>query len=200
MNLDVGDRRHRQVLLQRLEIPAGIERHEHAELRSRIQQSRHLRILPNHAGGEVNRQSVASIGQQGPRLAVVVRAIDVGLEVVLAQEPIGRDVGAAALMRRVLDGLNPRADQARRRHALPRLAAVARHADRPVIRANPQDAPFQSRLDHRVDRRVHLFTRHVACDRRAGRVWYSGSFAVRSGLMTSQDIPSFIERWITWEA
>ena len=115
--------------------------------------------------GMIDRDAVLAVGQQRPRLAVVVRAVDVRLEVVLAHEAIAGDVGAALHVRRILDGLDARADQILRRHVLPGLAVVARDADRAVVGADPDHAALEARLDHRVDRRVDLFAGDVARDR-----------------------------------
>ena len=165
MHLDVGHRCRRQVLLQRLPVLAGVERHEEAELGAGIEEAGLLGILADDAGRVIAGDAVLAVGQQRPGLAVVVGAIDVRLEVVLAHVPVGREISAALHERRVLDGLDARADQFLGRHVLPRLAVVARHADRSVVGAHPDHALLKARLDHRVDSRVDLLARHVARDR-----------------------------------
>ena len=170
VHADVGHRRRRQVLLERLPVAAVVERHEHAELGAGVEQALLRRVLPHDARRMVGGDAVAAVRQARPRGAVVGGGVDVRLQVVLAQEAVDRDVGRALSMRRVFDGLHATAGRKiGRRHLLPRLPGVARDVHRAVVRADPQHALLEARLGHRVDAAVDLLTRDVARDRGAWR-------------------------------
>ena len=165
VHLDVGDRRGREVLLQRLPVAAAVERDEEAKLGAGVEQAGLSRVLADDARRVIDRQTVLAVGEQRPGVAVVVGAIDVRLEVVLTHETVAGNVGTALHVRRVFDGLDAGTDEILRRHVLPGLAVIACHADRSVVGAHPDHAALETRFDHRVDRRIHLFTGHVSRDR-----------------------------------
>ena len=166
MHAQVRDGRGRKVLLQRLPLPAVLERHEEAELGASVEQALALRILADDARGVIVGNAVHAIGQLRPGRAVVIGLVDVRLQIVVAQEAIHRDVRRPLAMRRRLDVLDaPARRQVLRRDVLPRLAVVAGHVDGPVVGADPEHAALELRLAHRVDRRVDLLARDVARDR-----------------------------------
>ena len=82
MHHHIGDRRHRQVELQRLPVRPVIEGDVHAELRARIQQALSIRVLSSHPHEVVRGNTVAAVGEQLPALAVIVGAKDIRLEVI----------------------------------------------------------------------------------------------------------------------
>ena len=167
VDLEVGDRRRRQILLQRLPVLALVERHVRALQRAGVEQSFLLGILAHDVHRLIRRDAVRAVGQQRPVRAVVVRHVEVRLEVVQVH-PVHGDVRGSLAVRRILDRVHaPAGRQPRRRHVLPRLAVVARHPDRAVVRSGPEHAGLEPRRAHRVERRVHFFAGHVARDRLA---------------------------------
>ena len=167
VDLEIGDGRRRQILLQRLPVLALIEGHKRPFERARIEQAFLLGILAHDVHRLVGRDAVGTVGQERPALTVVVRHEQVRLEVVQVH-PVDGDVGRPLSVRRILDRVHAAAGrQTGRRHVLPRLAVVARHPDRAVVGTGPEDARLEPRRSHRVERGVHLFTRHVARDRLA---------------------------------
>ena len=73
VDADVGHRRDRQVLLERLPVGAVVERDEEAELGARVEQPLAARVLADHARGEVvsgcrsSRRSAASTSSRSRR-------------------------------------------------------------------------------------------------------------------------------------
>src|SRR5204862_2551132 len=105
----------------------------------------------------------------GPRLAEIVGAEDIRLEVVLLVA-VRRDVGRAGAERRRLDQADAReVADAFWRHVLPARAAVARHLHVAVVGARPDDAAVSWRRRDREDRRVGLDAGVVLRDGPAGR-------------------------------
>ena len=103
------------------------------------------------------------------RLAEVVGAIDVRREIA-EQVAIDRRVGRSGAVRAGLDVLHAAARRkACGRHVRPRLAVVARHVDRAVVRPGPDHALLHGRLANRVQRAVDLLAGGVARDRLAAR-------------------------------
>ena len=92
--LDVRDGGGRQVELQRLPVPAIVERHAHPELGAGVEQPRAVGIFAHHARRLVGSDAVGAVGEPRPALAVVVGAINVRCEVA-EQEPVDGHVGGA---------------------------------------------------------------------------------------------------------
>ena len=120
MHADVRDGRGREVLLQRLPLPAVVERHEEAELGAGVSRPSRSDPRGRRAWGDrwecrCRRRSAS------PGRAVVVGLVDVRLQVVVAQEAIHRDVRRALAMRRGLDVL----DAPDRRQVLRRTSSTS---------------------------------------------------------------------------
>ena len=80
-DLDIGDRRVRQIQLEGLPVRAVIERNVHAEFGARVEQAGAIGILADDARGLVRGDAVLAIGEARPGLAEIVRAVDVRREV-----------------------------------------------------------------------------------------------------------------------
>ena len=63
MHLDVGHRRRRQILLERLPVLPAVERHEHAELGARVEQSFARGIFAGDVHRMVDRDAVLAVGE-----------------------------------------------------------------------------------------------------------------------------------------
>ena len=149
---EIGDRRDGHVQLQRLPAAAVVERDVHAELAAGVEQPLAHRIL-SHDANEVVGRNAAAVGEKRPRLAVIVRPVDVRTVVVRA---IGghREERAARVVGRRLDRVHQREPRhVVGRHVLPIRAVVARHLHEPVVGAGPEDALFLARPFKRRDGR-----------------------------------------------
>ena len=125
MDLDVRDRRARQVELKLLPAATVIERNEHAELGARIEKTLTHRILTDHARRMMRWDSVVARCEQSPALPIVLRLVDEWPEVP-QQGAVTREIRLGGVVRRRVDRLDP----AFRRHVgwghvLPGTAAVA---------------------------------------------------------------------------
>ena len=152
VHADIGDRRRRQVLLQRVPASAVVERNEESEFCPGVEQAGSRRILADNTRRVIRWNPVAAGGQPGPGRTIVLGAIDVGPQIVLAQETIDGYVGRALSNRRGLDVL----DAPARRQILgsdigPGPAIVTSHVDGPVVRADPDHSSLHARFVHRVD-------------------------------------------------
>ena len=167
MDLDIGDRRHRQIVLQAPPLPAVVEGHKHPVLRSGVQQAGFLRVLAHHADREVAGYAVV-IAEQAPAPAVVFRPVNIrfGIAELIAQHA---DIGHPGHVPRGLHRVHAAAArQAARGDLVPVPAAVAGDIDRTVVGAGPDNPGLQGGLAQGVDRRVDLFTGDVAGNGRAG--------------------------------
>ena len=115
----------------------------------------------------VSGNPVRPVGEEFPRLARVLGAVDVGPEVA-EQETVARHVDLVRVVARDVDRVHAALGRhVGRRHVLPRLPAVERHVHRPVVRAGPDHVGVVRRcLDH-VQRGVVFLARRVARDRPA---------------------------------
>ena len=168
LDLQVGDRRDRQVELERLPVGAVVERDVEAELGAGVEQPLARRVLAHDAHEVVGRNAVLAVGQQIPVGAVVVGAEDVRPEVV---EPVvvHRDEGAPRVLRRRLDHVDRRPLGHRLgRHVLPGGAVVARDVHQAVVAAGPEQAGRLRRDLEGEDRVVDLDAGVVPGDRAAG--------------------------------
>src|SRR5687768_16714162 len=103
MDANVGDRRRWQVLRERLPVASAVEGDKRAELRAGVEQTLACRVLADNPGRVIEGDAVVAVGQQRPALAVVLRLVDVWLQIVFAQIAIDGGVGGAFAMRRILD-------------------------------------------------------------------------------------------------
>ncbi len=146
MYIDVANRGHGKIHLQRLPVVAVIEGHRHSALRSGVQQTLADRIFANGVHG--NRQTV---GDQLPALSAVVGAVDVRTEIVEAMTIDGHVRRVGIELRGFDDSdFRPRCHRGRR-DVLPMRALVARTPDLSVIRSNPDVAIGSTRRRDRVD-------------------------------------------------
>src|SRR5438309_1150848 len=78
-------------------VPAVVERDVHPELGAGVQQAGAIGILAHHPRRGVGGDAVAAVGEPLPRLAVILRLVDVRLEVAeqVAQHRDVRGAGAA---------------------------------------------------------------------------------------------------------
>ena len=97
VNLEIGDRRGREVLLQRLPVLPLIERHVGAFERSRVQQPFLLRVLANHVHRLIVGNAVRTGREQRPVLAIIVRHVQIRLEIVQIHA-VDRDIRGAPAM------------------------------------------------------------------------------------------------------
>ena len=177
MHGEVGDRHRRQVLLQRLPVGPVVEGHVHPELGARVQQPRPDRVLPHHPHRVSRRDAPRAVGDPGPVGPPVLRLVDVGVPVV-HPVAVGGDVRLAGLVGRGGDHVDGGVGgQARGRHVLPGLAAVAGQVHEPVVRARPQDVRRLGPLGQREDRPVHLDSRLLRLDRLPGQHLLGGVVA-----------------------
>ena len=192
VDLDVGDRHVRQVQLERLPVRAVVERDEHPELGAGVEQPFAIGILAHDARRPVGRNAVLAVGQPRPGLAVVVGLDRCTADSRRADSDRPRSTpslcGAATAS---MYCTRPPGRQVLRRDVRPRLAVVARHVERAVVRAGPDDARLRRRLGDRVQRAVELLARHVARDRLAARALAAGGMRGEIGrLIRSQVTPS----------
>ena len=132
---DIAHRGVRQVQLQRLPVLTVIERCPHGFLGRREQQALALWILADGIHGGIRRQACGD-GLPGP--ARVAGAVHVRAQVVDAHAAHGYVGGVDIEMRRLdLRHLAP-GRQRGRRDVRPARSVIARHPDKPVIRAGPQ--------------------------------------------------------------
>ena len=163
-----------QIELERLPVPAVVERDVHAELGAGVEQPLAVRVLAHHARRRVGGDAVLAVGQALPRLAVVVGPVDVR-RVVAEQVPVDGVVRRARAVRRHVDERDaPALGQVLRRHVRPRLAVVPRQVERAVVRAHPDHAGLVRRLRDRVQRAVELLAGDVAGDRLAADALAAG--------------------------
>ena len=94
----VGDRRHREVELQRLPVPPVVERDEHPVFGAGVEESLPVRVLAHHPHELVGRDPVRPVGEEFPAFAEVVGTEHVGPEVV-EPEADHRDEGAPGRVR-----------------------------------------------------------------------------------------------------
>src|SRR5947199_10875418 len=80
-DLDVGDRRGRQIQLEGLPVCAVIERDVDPELGARIEQTGTVRVFAHYARGLVGSNSIFAVCEPLPRFAEVIGAVDVRREV-----------------------------------------------------------------------------------------------------------------------
>ena len=148
-------------------VRAAVERRPHAALRARVQQRRVLRIFA-HAAHELIRREIRR--QRTPCRAEVVGGEDVR-PVVAAHVVIdGDERGPRRRMSR-LDRVHAAPFRhRRRRHVLPRCAAVARELHEPVVGTDPDRTARELRRRDLQDRVAVLRARHVFVDRSARRL------------------------------
>ena len=165
-----GDRRHREVVLEPLPVGAVVEGDIEPELGSGVEQSLSVGVFADRPGEVGRRDAVRPVGEQFPVLAGVVRAEDVGAEVVLPVA-VHRDEDPRRVVRGDLDHIH----RAACGHSLggdlgPGFAPVAGDMDAAVVAAGPQLAGGVLRFlegEHRV---VHLDAGAVSGDGAAGVV------------------------------
>ncbi len=167
MDVDVIDRRHRQVGLQRLPVRAIVLREKHAALGGGVEQAFALAV---HAHGVHKGACWNAVGQRSPGLAEVGGLEDVRSKVVHLV-PLHRHVGRARVVGR---GFN-HAYRAPLRHGLgrnvrPVFAAVGGHVNQAVVRAGPDQVFLRRRLHHGEDGAIHLHAGVVLGDGTAGRL------------------------------
>jgi len=164
VELHVGDRRDREIQLERAPVFAVIERKEQTGLRPRHQQALAIRIFAHHAGERIARNPVDDFL---PRLAVVRGLVQVRTEIV--QLVIGgRHVRRARIVRRGVNRVD--ADplrHTRRRNVVPLLAPVARYLHLAIVRPRPDHALAGGRFHDGEDRAVVLHAGVVLRDRSA---------------------------------
>ena len=125
----------RQIGLQTAPMAAVVERDEGRIVRAGVEQAGPHRVGAHHRGDVPGRQVGGDIA---PRLAVVARRIDVRAVVVEALG-VGGDIGDTILLRRQVDGVDPRPVlHVGRGDVAPGAAAVAGHLHPAVVGADPQ--------------------------------------------------------------
>src|SRR5207302_1328611 len=120
-------------------------------LSSGEQQPSAIWILANHSSERIVGNSIRD---SLPSLAVVVRLVEIRLEVVELVHRRG-DVGRSRVDRRSINrvDLNP-FGHSLWRDVLPALAAVASDMHKTIVRAYPDDSFFNRRFHHRENRAV----------------------------------------------
>ena len=161
----IADRGGRHVEPQRLPAIAVVEGHVHGLLGPAVEQPFARRILADDVHGPAVGQAVHD---RLPRLAAVVGPIDVRPEVVEPQRVDRRVCGPRVVVTGFEDGhLGPRA-QVGRCDVAPRLPTVARHVQKPVVGAHPDDRAVHGRGRDGVDdaalHRLCLFRAAVLAD------------------------------------
>ena len=149
LHLQIAHRDGRHVEPQRLPVIAVVERHPHLRVGGGVEQSLLPRILADRIRDRARRDAGVDLR---PRLAAVVRAPEVRIEVVDAHR-VRRGVRGERVEVAGLDveDARPRLDL-RRRDVRPLRAAVHRHLDVAVVGAGPEDVDVLRRRRERGDR------------------------------------------------
>ena len=163
---------------------AVVPRHVHGAFGSGKKKSLAFRIFANRVDGLIVRQSASDLL---PRLAAIVRAIDIRTQVV-ETESIHRCICSRSVeMRSVnLRELAPWS-QFGRRHVLPVLSAIACHLNHAIVGSSPNQFGIFRRRSNRIDHTAMLALRRIVLNKRPKCCGNAGIFAREIG---ADDLPT----------